>query len=189
MKRICVACGSNPGQNPRYLDAASGLGRALAERNIGLVYGGARVGLMGQIADAARSAGGEVIGIITSDLASKVGHEALQDLEVVASMHERKQRFSALSDGYIALPGGFGTFEEILEAVTWNQLRIHQCATGLLNVDGFFDRLIDFVRHAGVEGFIRQPHVESLLVSDDPHDLLDTMASFEPPTVEKWLMR
>ena len=185
MKRICVLCGSSVGRRAAYGRAAKALGRTLAERGIGLVYGGAGVGLMGAVADAAASAGGEVIGVITPDLADIVGHPRIH-LERVESMHERKARFSALTDGYIALPGGFGTADELFEALTWNQLRLHDKPTGLLNVDGYFDHLLEFLRHAEGERFIRREHRESLLVHHHPEALLDAMASYRRRNVHKW---
>lgn len=157
----------------------------MAERGIGLVYGGAGVGLMGAVADAAAAAGGEVVGVITQELADIVGHPGVR-LERVAGMHQRKVRFSELADGYIALPGGFGTADELFEALTWNQLRLHDKPTGLLNVDGYFDHLLDFLRHAEAERFVRPEHRQSLLVEAEPAALLDAMAKDRPRHVDKW---
>ncbi len=185
MKRVCVLCGSSVGRRAAYARAARTLGKTLAERSIGLVYGGAGVGLMGAVADAAAAAGGEVIGVITPDLADIVGHGGVR-LERVAGMHQRKARFSELADGYIALPGGFGTADELFEALTWNQLRLHDKPTGLLNVDGYFDHLLDFLRHAEAERFIRPEHRQSLLVEADPAALLDAMAVYRRRHVDKW---
>ena len=144
-RRLCVVCGSSAGRQPAYADAARDLGRTLAKRSIGVVYGGARAGLMGVVADAACAAGGEVTGVITPDLAARVGHDGVY-VEVVETLHQRKQRFADLADGYIALPGGFGTLEELFEAATWNQLGIQDKPTGLLNVGGYFDGLPQFPR-------------------------------------------
>ena len=185
MKRIAVLCGSSVGRRRAYANAARSLGRTLAQRGMGLVYGGADVGLMGAAADAAAEAGGEVIGVITPDLAAIVGHDGVR-LERVATMHERKARFSALADGYIALPGGFGTADELFEALTWNQLRLHDKPTGLLNVAGYFDHLLAFLRHAVGERFIRPQHRNSLLVDDRPGALIDAMANYRRQDVEKW---
>ena len=185
MKRIAVLCGSSVGRRRAYANAAQALGRTLARRGVALVYGGAGVGLMAAAADAAIEAGGEVIGVITPDLADIVGHSGVR-LERVAGMHERKARFSALADGYIALPGGFGTADELFEALTWNQLRLHDKPTGLLNVAGYFDHLLAFLRHAEGERFIRPEHRNSLLVDDRPGALIDAMASYERQDVDKW---
>ena len=186
LRGVCVLCGSNVGRDPAYAAAATALGRALARRRLKLVYGGAEVGLMGAVADAALAAGGEVAGIITPDLAERVGHPHLL-LERVASMHERKRRFSELADAYIALPGGFGTLDELFEALTWNQLGIHDKPTGLLNAGGYFDDLLAFLRHAERERFVREEHGAMLLVEDDPDRLIDALASQPRTTVDKRL--
>ena len=178
-------CGSNKGRNPAYAQAARGLGRTLAEHGIGLVFGGAGVGLMGEVADAACVAGGEVIGVITPDLADLVGHGSVQ-LERVQTIHERKRRFAELADAYIALPGGFGTLEEMFEAVTWNQLGLHDKPVGLLNVAGYFDPLIGFLRHVEAEGFVRSEHVDGIIVGDDPAGLIDALARYRPVRLGKW---
>ncbi|MFP6796415.1 MAG: TIGR00730 family Rossman fold protein [Pseudomonadales bacterium] len=185
MKRICVNCGSSEGKNPAYRRAANSLGTELAKRDIGLVYGGARVGLMGAVADAVLAAGGEVIGIITRDLGDIVGHESLTSLEIVDTMHDRKRRFADLSDGYIALPGGFGTLEEIFEAITWNQLHIQERPTGLLNTAGYFNELFAFLDHAAQEGMIREEHRKSVLVASQPDQLINQMATYRFPHVAK----
>ena len=183
---VCVLCGSNDGRDPAYADAARRLGEVLARRRIKVVYGGAQVGLMGAMADAALAAGGEVAGIITPDLAARVGHPRLR-LERVASMHERKRRFSELADGYIALPGGFGTLDELFEALTWNQLGIHDKPTGLLNAGGYFDGLLAFLRHTEHERFVREEHAAMLLVDDDADRLIDALAAQPRTTVDKRL--
>ena len=185
MRRICVMCGSSDGRDPAYLRAAGELGGLLARRQIGIVYGGAEVGVMGALANAALAAGGEVIGVITPDLALRVGHSTLR-LEHVASMHERKRRFSELADAYIALPGGFGTLDELFEALTWNQLGIHDKPTGLLNVGGYYDGLLAFLGHAEQERFVREEHVAALLVADEPGPLIDALTVHQNPAVEKW---
>ena len=158
----------------------------MAERGIGVVYGGAKAGLMGVVADAAYAAGGDVTGVITPDLAARVGHDGVY-VEAVDTMHERKQRFADLADGYIALPGGFGTLEELFEAVTWNQLGIQDKPTGLLNVGGYFDGLLSFLGHVEREGFVRREHAASLHVADEVESLLAAMAAHQQPRVEKWL--
>lgn len=183
---ICVMCGSNDGRNPAYIKAATRLGECLAGRRIKVVYGGAQVGLMGALADAALAAGGEVAGIITPDLAGRVGHRRLH-LEHVTSMHERKRRFSELSDAYIALPGGFGTFDELFEALTWNQLGIHDKPTGLLNIGGYFDGLLVFLRHAEDERFVRTEHRAMLVVDDAPGPLIDALRTLPRTAVDKRL--
>ena len=183
---ICVMCGSNDGRNPAYVKAATDLGESLAQRRIKLVYGGAQVGLMGAVADAALAAGGEVAGIITPDLAGRVGHRRLH-LERVATMHERKRRFSELADAYIALPGGFGTLDELFEALTWNQLGIHDKPTGLLNIDGYFDDLLAFLRHAEDDRFVRTEHRAMLVVDTVPEPLIDALAAQPPTAVDKRL--
>ena len=186
MKRICVNCGSSEGNNPSYRHAANSLGNELARRGIGLVYGGARVGLMGALANAVLAAGGEVIGIITRDLDDIVGHEGLTKLEIVDTMHDRKRRFADLSDGYIAMAGGFGTLEEIFEAITWNQLHIQERPTGVLNTAGYFDALFTFLDHATREGMIREEHRQSVLVAAEPDQLITQMTTYQHPHVAKW---
>lgn len=178
-------CGSSEGRDPAYVQAAQALGRALGTRGIGVVYGGAGVGLMGALADAACEAGGEVIGVITPDLADLVGHEGVR-LERVDTIHKRKERFAALSDAYIALPGGFGTLEELFEAVTWNQLGIHNKPVGLLNVAGYFDTLLQYLQHVEGEGFVRREHVEQILVDIDPGGLIDAVQQHLPVRLRKW---
>jgi uncharacterized protein (TIGR00730 family) len=172
-----VFCGSHIGNHPAFAAAAAELGAAMAGRSIGLVYGGASVGLMGVVADAVLSANGRVVGIITESLADhEIAHGTLSRLEVVASMHERKARMAALSDAVIMLPGGFGTYEEFMETVTWVHLGIHDKPYGMLNVNGFFDHLLRFLANAVDLGFIAPDLVDSLVVSDDPDELLDLMS-------------
>jgi uncharacterized protein (TIGR00730 family) len=188
--RLCVFAGSNPGARAEYRAASRELGRVLAARGVGLVYGGARVGLMGVMADAVLAAGGSVTGVMPAALVAKeVAHNGLTDLRVVSSMHERKALMSDLADGFIALPGGWGTWEEFFEVLTWGQLGLHQKPCGLLNVDGYFDRLLSFVEHSIDEGFVRREYQTMISVSESPAALLDTFASYRPPAVEKWIDR
>lgn len=193
MKSLCVFCGSNAGHNPIYRAAAEKLGRLLAARQIELVYGAGNIGLMGAVADACLEAGGSVTGIIPDALVGKevagrpVDHRALTRLEVVDSMHTRKARMAELSDGFIALPGGFGTFEEFCEILTWGQLGFHQKPMGLLNVNGFYDPLLALFDHAVSEGFLRAPNRAMALVSSDIDDLLGQMTNYRPEPVSKWL--
>ena len=190
MKRICVFAGSSAGCRPIYRTAAEELGRALAMREVGLVYGGARVGLMGVLADTVLASRGQVTGVIPAALVAKeVAHTGLSDLRVVASMHERKAMMADLADGFIALPGGWGTLEEFFEILTWGQLGLHQKPCGLLNVQGYFDRLLSFVEHSIHEGFVRREYGSMISVSSSPGALLDMLASYEPPRVEKWIDR
>lgn len=190
MNRICVFCGSSPGASPDYMDAARKVGELLARRGLGLVYGGGRVGLMGALADSALAAGGEVIGIIPYSLEQKeVAHRGLTELQIVDSMHARKARMSDLSDGFLGLPGGFGTLEEFFEVVTWAQIGIHQKPCALLNVNGYFDLLLDFVDHALAERFVRPEHRSLILTDTDPGLLLDRMGLFRTPVVDKWMDR
>ena len=190
MKRICVFCGSSSGENKRYRAMAAELGRTLAARGLGLVFGGGRVGLMGAIADAVLAAGGEAIGVIPEDLKKKeLAHTGLRDLRVVGSMHERKALMERLSDGFIAMPGGFGTLDEFCEILTWAQLGLHRKPCGILNVNGYFDAFLRFVDHSVSQGFIRKEHRGLLLEAEDPSKLLDLLAKRRPPPVKKWLNR
>ena len=188
MRRVCVFCGSIPGALPDYAAAARRFGTALAERGIGLVYGGGSVGLMGVLADAALAAGGEVVGVIPRALhAREIGHAALTDLRVVETMHERKALMADLADGFVALPGGLGTLEEIFEVWTWAQLGIHAKPCGVLNAAGYFDPLLAFLDHAVAERFVRETHRAMMLVEPDPDALLRRMAAYRAPAVPKWL--
>ena len=193
MQRLCVFCGSNAGSNPVYRAEAEKLGRLLAKRGIELVYGGGNIGLMGAVADACLEAGGTVIGVIPEALMGKevagraVDHRALTRMEIVDSMHTRKARMAELSDGFIALPGGFGTFEEFCEVLTWGQLGFHVKPMGLLNVNGFYDPLLALFNHAVGEGFLRQQNREMALADTDIERLLDTMGNYQPEPVSKWL--
>ena len=188
MRRICVYCGSSPGRDPCYAEAARELARALVDRNLGLVYGGAAVGLMGTVADAVLAAGGEVVGVIPHVLEAKeVAHRSLTELHTVGSMHERKALMVELSDGFIALPGGLGTLDELFEVLTWAQLGLHGKPSGLLNVLGYYDGLTRFLEHAVHEQFVRASHREMLLVDTDPGRLLDRFDLYRAPQVTKWL--
>jgi hypothetical protein len=172
-----VFCGSSPGASPAFADAAAAVGSGLAARGVGIVYGGASVGLMGVLADAAIAAGGQATGVITESLAGhEIAHGALSELHVVTTMHERKALMSSLSDAFVMLPGGFGTYEEFMESVTWAQLGLHDKPCGIVNVDGFFDDLLTFIGHAVAQGFIKARHVEGLVVARDPEELLDALA-------------
>lgn len=176
MQRVCVFCGSRPGRSPVYPDAAKQLAAALARRGIGIVYGGAGVGIMGTLADAALDLGGEVIGVIPQQLVDRErSHKHLSELHIVESMHERKALMGSLSDGFIALPGGLGTLEEFFEVLTWNQLGIHAKPCGLLNIDGFYDSLTSFLDHTVCEEFVPDSHRSFLLVQRAPEALLDDM--------------
>ena len=186
MKRICVFCGSSPGYHPAYREGARQLGLLLAERNIELVFGGGRVGLMNEIANTVLGAGGRVTGVIPQSLVDReVAHEGISELVIVNSMHERKALMAELSDGFIAMPGGIGTFEEFLEIITWGQLGFHRKPCGLLNTSGFYDGLLGFLDHAVSEGFLHRANRESILVSDNPETLLDLCNAYVPPSVDK----
>lgn len=189
-RRLCVFCGSNSGNKQSYALNTRVLGAVLVKRGYGLVYGGGRVGLMGILADAVLEYGGEVFGIIPQALAAKeVAHQSLTKLEVVATMHERKALMAELSEGFIALPGGLGTFEELFEVFTWAQLGLHSKPLGLLNVDGYYDPLLALIDHATSEGFIRIEHRQLLLTSTQPEALLDLFAGYKPTTLPKWIDR
>ena len=188
LRRICVYCGSNAGNDPAHRAAAHDLGAFLARSGIGLVYGGGNVGLMGAVADGALSQNGEVIGVIPKSLMEKeLGHGGVTELHVVTSMHERKQMMVDLSDGFIALPGGFGTLDELFETLTWLQLSFHDKPVGLLNVGGFFDGLIEFIAHMSHSGFLKPEHAQCVLVENEPAKLLTAMESFRPPDLGKWI--
>ena len=190
MRRVLVFCGSSPGRLPEYVESSRALGAELADRGLGLVYGGAQVGVMGAVADAALGAGGEVIGVIPRMLVDKeVAHEGLSDLRVVETMHERKALMESLCDGVIALPGGFGTLEELFEIVTWAQLGIHAKPVGLLNIAGYWDQLLAFIDHMVGERFVRAEQREALLVADSSAELLERMTSYQPVVLDKWLDR
>jgi hypothetical protein len=187
-RRLCVFCGSNRGAGPLYTEATKEAGRELARRGIGVVYGGGNIGLMGEIADAVLAAGGHVTGVIPEALmAREVGHRGLPDLRIMKTMHERKALMAELSDGFIALPGGFGTFDELFEILTWAQLGFHEKPCGLLNMNGFFDPLLRFLDHAAAERFIRPENLSLLVVESELGRLLDSMAQYRPPNLTKWI--
>jgi uncharacterized protein (TIGR00730 family) len=188
MQRIAVFCGSSLGTEPIYESAAHLLGQTLAKRNIGLVYGGAIVGLMGAVAGGALSQNGTVIGVIPRFLRTKeVAHESLSELILVDTMHERKSRMHELSDGIIALPGGFGTLEEFFEILTWAQLGLHKKPIGLLNTGGFYDSLLELIQTMVDKGFLRAVNQKMILVSDNIEDLLDQMDHYTAPVLGKWI--
>lgn len=182
VERICVFCGANTGTAPVYGDTARALAETLVRRGLGVVYGGGAVGLMGILADAALAAGGEVVGVIPQHLVDQeVGHRGLADLRVVGSMHERKALMAELADGFVALPGGWGTLEELIEVLTWAQLGLHGKPVGLLNAAGYFDPLLAFRDDAVAAGFVRPEHRDLLLVEDNADALLDRFAAYAPP--------
>lgn len=190
MKNICVYCGSSSGRLPAYAEGARALAHALVARDWGLVYGGASIGLMGLVADTVLQLGGRVVGVIPEALARKeVAHAGLTQLHVTQSMHERKTLMAELSDGFIAMPGGIGTFEEIFEIWTWAQLGIHAKPCGLLNVAGYYDALTTFLDHATHEQFMKPPHRSLLIVEPESVALLDRFDRFEPPQIQKWLAK
>ena len=190
MKRICVFAGSNDGARPEYCDAARDLARAVAERRIGIVFGGGRVGLMGALADEALSLGVDVIGVMPEALVAKeVAHRGLSELRVVKSMHQRKAMMADLADGFVALPGGWGTVEEFFEIVTWAQLGYHRKPCGLLNAGGYYDPLLAFADHAVAERFVRPDHRSMIRVADTAAGLVEQLLEYRPPVVEKWIGR
>jgi uncharacterized protein (TIGR00730 family) len=187
MKRICVYCGSSRGNSPDYADAAKSLAETLIEDGLSLVFGGSSKGIMGVVADHMLALGGEVIGVIPQSLQDKeVAHDGLTRLHIVDSMHERKSLMAVLSDGFIAMPGGTGTLEEIIETLTWAQLQFHEKPCGLLNINGYFDQLIAFLDHAVGEGFLRQEHRDILSVDSDPGVLLEKFRRYDAPIIIKW---
>ncbi len=188
MKRICVFCGSSKGVRAEYALAAKALGQALVKRDIGLVYGGSNIGLMGVIADTMLAEGGEVIGVIPQALVTKeVAHQHLTEQRIVSTMHERKALMAELSDAFIALPGGMGTFDEFCEILTWAQLGIHQKPCGILNVENYFTPLLTMFDHAVAEGFLRDTHRALVLKASEPEQLLDALEKYQPQFAEKWL--
>ena len=188
IERVCVYCGANRGRDPAYARAAQAMGTTLARRGIGLVTGGGRVGLMGVIADAALAAGGQVVGVIPEALMNKeLAHTGLSELVVTPSMHERKARMAELADGFVALPGGLGTYEELFEIWTWAQLGWHRKPCGLLNAAGFYDQLVAFLDGASDAQFRKPEHRAMLVVDTDPDRLLDRFSAYEAPTVAKWI--
>jgi len=188
IKSVCVFCGSSIGAKDSYAEGARALGREIARRGLTLVYGGGSVGLMGVIADAALEAGGAVHGVIPQSLESKeVGHKGLTRKDVVTTMHERKASMEALSDAFIAMPGGIGTYEEIFEIWTWAQLGIHRKPLGFYDVDGFYTELLHFLDKATTEGFVREQHRHMALMDTRPGALLDKIAAYVPTATAKWM--
>lgn len=188
MRRLCIFCGSSLGGRGAFADAARAMGAELARRGIAVVYGGGRVGLMGVVADATLAAGGEVIGVIPRALATReLAHDALTDLRVVGTMHERKALMAELADAFVALPGGLGTFEEFCEILTWAQLGIHSKPCALLNVEGYYDPLLSLFDHAVAERFVRPEHRALVLAESDPGRLLEALKRFRAPSIKKWL--
>jgi len=190
MKAICVFCGSSFGTRDSYADAARATGRVIAELGYTLVYGGARVGLMGTVADAALDAGGKVIGVLPRALEDKeIGHEGLSELHLVGSMHERKAKMADLSDAFIALPGGVGTLEEIFEIWTWGQLGYHRKPCGFLNIDGYYDHLIRFLDHQTEQGFTRDVMRDMVQIAGSPQEMIGLFENYTPPSAPKWIKR
>jgi uncharacterized protein (TIGR00730 family) len=191
VRRACVFCGSSPGALPVYTEVTEDLGQLLVEHEITLVFGGATVGLMGRLADTVLSEGGEAIGVIPQSLVDReIAHLGLTDLHVVDTMHERKARMADLSDGFLALPGGLGTLDELFEIYTWAQLGLHRKPIGILNVEGYFDGLLSFLEHAAAERFVREDHRAMLIVEENPAVMLERLQSFDPGTLTpKWIDR
>jgi uncharacterized protein (TIGR00730 family) len=190
LRRVAVFCGSNSGARPSYEAAARSLGREIAGRGLGLVYGGGNVGLMGSLADAAIAAGGEVIGVIPDALrARELAHAKLAELRVVGSMHERKATMAELSDAFVVLPGGFGTYEEFCEILTWAQLGLHSKPCGIFDVEGFYAALLSHFDHATAEGFVSSAHRSLVLVAYSAAEMLDALERYEPIVGPKWIDR
>jgi uncharacterized protein (TIGR00730 family) len=191
VRRLCVFCGSSPGARPAYGEAAEQLGRLLVAEGVGLVFGGGKVGLMGRLADAVLAEGGEAIGVLPEALVAKeIGHPGVEDLRVVGSMHERKALMADLSDGFIALPGGLGTVEELFEVYTWSQLGLHLKPCALLDVDGYYEGIATWLGHAVEERFLREDHRDMLIVEREPRTLIERLRRFEAGTiVPKWIDR
>nr|WP_157452582.1 TIGR00730 family Rossman fold protein [Chloroherpeton thalassium] len=190
MKSICVFCGSNLGGKPEYKEATQAFGKLLARKNIRLIYGGGNVGLMGIIASSVMEAGGEVVGVIPKFLADKeLAHTDVSKLHVVGSMHERKALMADLSDGFVALPGGIGTLEEIFEVFTWAQLGLHEKPCAVLNVAGFYDHLYTFLQNTVEMRFMKAPNLDMLILESDAEKMLERMKSYRSPKIEKWIER
>ncbi|MBN1340906.1 MAG: TIGR00730 family Rossman fold protein [Bacteroidales bacterium] len=187
-KSICVFCGSGTGNRPVYRAEARNLGALLAKKNITLIFGGGKVGIMGVIADSMLAAGGACIGVMPENIASlEIAHDHLSELHIVETMPERKNLMATLSDAFIAFPGGFGTLDELSEILTFNQLRISDKPVGILNVNGYFDHLMRFIRHGAEEGFIREEHAKNLIIADHPEELLSRMTNYRPVSMEPWI--
>jgi len=190
MNSICVFCGSSVGKQENYILKARELGKIIADKKLTLVYGGGNIGVMREIADSTLQAGGKVIGVMPQHIVDKeVAHHGVTELHIVKSMHERKAMMAELSDAFVALPGGFGTIDEIFEVMTWNQLEIINKPTGLLNIDGYFDHLIAFLDHSVNEKFVREEHKQNLIVETEANVLIEKLEGFEPKKAEKWIDR
>ncbi|MBD8874774.1 TIGR00730 family Rossman fold protein [Roseibium polysiphoniae] len=188
MKSVCVFCGSSYGSNPVYTHAASETGTLIAKQGLTLVYGGAKVGLMGTVADAALAAGGEVIGVLPTSLQEKeLAHDGLSELHIVGSMHERKAQMAELSDAFLTLPGGAGTMEELFEVWTWGQLGLHNKPCGFLNTQGFYDKLLGFLDFQTQEGFMKPVMRDMVQAAANPADLLEMFRAYQPPATPKWI--
>ena len=190
IQAICVFCGANYGKRPSYRESAGRVGETLAQRGITLVYGGGNVGLMGALADACLEKGGRVVGVIPRALKEKeIAHKDLSEMHVVGSMHERKAMMADLADAFLTLPGGFGTWDEFCEALTWSQLGLQKKACAFLNVEGYYDALLAMTQRAAEDGFIRPEHCELLLVDTDPERIIERLQNYEVPYVPKWVDR
>ena len=188
MKSVAVYCGASSGTNELFTQQAQAMGRALAERGFTLVYGGGRVGLMGAVADAVMQHGGRAVGVIPDFLADKeLAHTGLSELHIVKTMHERKLMMADLAEGFVAMPGGYGTLEELFEVLTWGQLGLHRKPIGVLNVAGYYDHLLQALNHMADEGLLRRENRNQLLSHPEPHGILDAMLAYEPVSLEKWL--
>ncbi|WP_213778979.1 TIGR00730 family Rossman fold protein [Caballeronia sp. dw_276] len=187
MKAVCVYCGSSYGARPVYAEAAKAFGRALVQADLALIYGGGSVGLMGTIADEVLAHGGRAIGVIPELLMNKeVGHKGLTELHVVPDMHQRKKKMADLSDAFVSMPGGVGTFEELFEVYTWAQLRYHEKPVALLNIDNYYDPLLAMLKHTVEEGFMRAPFLDMLQVESDPVKLIGALKAYTPPAIDRW---
>ena len=187
LKRICVFCGSSPHSNSKYFSTAQELAKLLVKNGIGLVYGGSDIGTMKVIADTVLEAGGEAVGVMPQVLVDKeIAHPGLTQLHIVQSMHERKALMAKLSDGFIALPGGIGTLEELFEILAWSLLELHKKPCGILNAHHYYEKLIDFLNHAAAEYFIKEEHHSILIMKDNPLTLLERMNGYQAPKVKKW---
>ena len=187
MKAVCVYCGSSYGARPVYAEAAKAFGRALVQADLALIYGGGSVGLMGTIADEVLARGGRAIGVIPELLMNKeVGHKGLTELHVVPDMHQRKKKMADLSDAFVSMPGGVGTFEELFEVYTWAQLRYHEKPVALLNIDNYYDPLLAMLKHTVEEGFMRAPFLDMLQVESDPVKLIGALKAYTPPAIDRW---
>ncbi|MBA3874771.1 MAG: TIGR00730 family Rossman fold protein [Anaerolineae bacterium] len=188
MQQVCIFCGSYQGSKPIYMESAHQMG--LAQRGLGLVYGGGRVGLMGAVADGTIAGNGTVVGVIPQSLVDReLAHKGLSEIHVVTSMHERKAMMAEIADAFVAMPGGFGTLDELFEIITWAQLGFHHKPIALLNIDGYFNPMLVFIEHMAVEGFIKPADRSAVLVRNEVDTLLDALLSYQPPQLEKWLKK